>query len=121
MTTTPAEPGFVVVIPLFDDDGIAGVAEHPVIAWRTEGKQLVPITKHGDVEEEMTEDRYALRHPDDGYHFPDGEHCDNADALVASFKKRFVGESGTWLMSNHETTVFIVLVFGMVVLLLCAA
>ena len=121
MTSIPAEPGFVMIIPLFDDDGIAGFAEHPVIAWRTEGKRLVPITEHGDVEEEMKEDRYALRHPDDSYHFPDGEHCDNADAVVASFKKRFVGESGTWLMSNHEATVFIVLVFGMVVLAMWAA
>ena len=55
---------------------------------------------------------YALRHPDDSYRFPDGEHCDNADAVVANFKKRFVDGSGTWLMSNHEATVFIVLVFG---------
>ena len=53
MTSIPAEPGFVMIIPLFDDDGIAGFAEHPVIAWRTEGKRLVPITEHGDVEEEM--------------------------------------------------------------------
>ena len=40
MTNIPAEPGFVVVIPLFDDDGVAGFAEHPVIGWRTEGKWL---------------------------------------------------------------------------------
>jgi hypothetical protein len=32
-----------------------------------------------------------------------------------------VGESSAWLMSNHEATVFIVLVFGMVVLAMWAA
>jgi hypothetical protein len=30
-------------------------------------------------------------------------------------------ESGTWLMSNHEATVFIVLVFGIVVLAMWTA
>ena len=55
MTTIPAEPGFVVVVPLFDNDGIAGLAEHPVAAWRIEADsgQRVPMIDHGEVEEEI--------------------------------------------------------------------
>ena len=126
MTTIPAETGFVVVIPLFDNDGIAGLAEHPVAAWRIEadsGRRL-PIIDHGeveeeiDVEEEIAEGRYALQHPDGSYHLPDGERCDNEDAVVESFEKRFAGEPSMRLTSDRNATLFMVVAFGIVVLML---
>jgi len=127
MTTIPAEPGFVVVVPLFDKDGIAGLAEHPVAAWRIEADsgQRVPIIDHGeveeeiDVEEEIAEGRYALQHPDGSYHLPDGERCDNEDAVVESFEKRFAGEPSMPLTSDRNATLFMVVAFGIVVLMLC--
>jgi hypothetical protein len=126
MTTIPAEPGFVVVIPLFDNSGIAGLAEHPVAAWRIEADsgQRVPIIDHGeveeeiDVEEEIAEGRYALQHPDGSYHLPDGERCDNEDAVVEGFEKRFAGEPSMRLTSDRNATLFMVVAFGIVVLML---
>jgi len=95
MTSIPAEPGFVMIILLFDDDGIAGFAEHPVIAWRTEGKRLVPITEHGDVEEEMKEDRYALRNPDDSYDFP------TASTATTPMPRSPASRNGSWANPAH--------------------
>jgi hypothetical protein len=126
MTTIPAETGFVVVIPLFDNDGIAGLAEHPVAAWRIEadsGRRL-PIIDHGeveeeiDVEEEIAEGRYALQHPDGSYHFADGERCDNEDAVIESLERRLAGEPSTRLTTDRNATLFMVVAFGIVVLML---
>src|SRR4029077_16506846 len=126
MTTIPVEPGFVVVVPLFDNDGIAGLAEHPVAAWRIEADsgQRVPIVDHDevedeiDVEEEIEKGRYALQHPDGSYHFADGERCDNEDAVVESFEKRFAFEPSTRLTTDRNATLFMVVAFGIVVLML---
>jgi hypothetical protein len=43
MTSIPAGPGFVMIIPLFDDDGIGGLAAHPhCVAHR--GQKTCPDT-----------------------------------------------------------------------------
>ncbi len=126
MTSIPAEPGFVMIIPLFDDDGITGLAEHPVAAWRIEAGsgRRIRIIDHGeveeeiDVEEEIAEGRYALQHPDGSYHLPDGERCDNKDAVVESFEKRFAGQPSMRLTSDRNATLFMVVAFGIVVLML---
>ena len=80
--------------PCASASGIAGLAEHPVAAWRIEADsgQRLPIIDHGeveeeiDVEEEIAEGRYALQHPDGSYHLADGERCDNEDAVVESLR-----------------------------------
>ena len=112
--------------PCASASGIAGLAEHRVAAWRIEADsgQRVPIIDHGeveeeiDVEEEIAEGRYALQHPDGSYHLPDGERCDNEDAVVESFEKRFAGEPSMRLTSDRNATLFMVVAFGIVVLML---
>jgi hypothetical protein len=91
MTTISAEPDFVVVIPLIDRNGIAGFVERPLVAWRVDGNAdhglRVPIMENDD---EPFAGLYVVQTPDGSYHFSDGERCENADAVVAGFRKRFV-------------------------------